>query len=432
MLFSLAFSIIWEKLQSSPFPSDNYIFNADDFWLIAFADDLVVLASSQEKANSVLAQLMDILKEFDLEFSTLKSEGMIFTPGGRCSSFDIFTSNFNLGEEQLKLVGAFKYLGVWVEPSLKFGKHLAMVEERARLATLETGKLAQELLITQPRRLAILFKALVESQLYGLELFPASAETTINRVRRTFLNTIYSLPADTPSCLADFFLQLLPSEILLLKTRWGFGKRLDAHTIPAVRNSLRLIDRIKNKNVGWSYEGFIVARHICPGLRNGGFSLAVFSESLFLDFPNIDNINYTVIRRKALETPGLSFFTFLTSFRQAVAFCEALGGISFDHARLVLLFLFSGLRWRISRAALKTCPFCPRSELLWYHFFECDCVLPYLSAEFLSKELLLRYARADRWRDVFSVIGEVIWVWCNILSTCALDIDLVHSLAHLP
>jgi hypothetical protein len=431
MLFSLAFSIIWEKLRTSPFPDNEYTFRAEDFWLIAYADDLVLLASSLQKANEVLSQLMEILKVFDLEFSAVKSEGIVFTPGGRCGSFDILSSNLHLGEESLKIVGAFKYLGVWLEPSLKYGQHLAMVEERARLATLETVKLVNELDIREPHRFSILYRSFVESQLYGMELFPACAVPTINRVRRHFWASIYSLPADMSSCLSDFFLCLPPAELTILKARWNFGTRLGAHAIPAVHKALELEDRVKRRSVGWSHENFIVARHIHPTLRSD-FSFAEFSVNLFSCFPNLDNLNYSVIVREAEENPALTFFTFLTSFHQASALRGALGRLSFEHARLVLLFLFSGLRWRISRIALKTCPFCPRFELLWSHFLECECALPMLSAEFLGMELLLRYAQANRWRDVFAMIGEVILIWCDLLSTCVLDIDIVQSLAHLP
>ncbi len=432
MLFSLAFSIIWEKPQTSPFPDERYTFCAEDFWLIAFADDLVLLASSLDKANKVLSQLMSILNYSDLEFSVLKSEGMVFTPGGRCGSFDILTSNIHLGEESLKIVGAFKFLGILLEPSLKYGKHLAMVEERARMATLETAKLLWELNIMESRRLSILYRAFVESQLYGLELFPACTVPTINRVRCLFWTSVYNLPADTSSCFANFFLDLLPAEMIILKARWNFRKRLETHAIPAVAKALELENFVKNKSMGWSHESFIVARQIHPMLQNVDFSPQDFSESLFTDFPNLDNLNYTVIRRQAEDTPELSFFAFLSSYRHAVALRNALGKLSFEHARLVLLFLFSGLRWRISRAALKTCPFCPRFELLWMHFLECESATPFLTAEFFGKELLLRYALAGRWRDVFSVIGEVILIWCDLLSTCALDVDTVQSLPHLP
>jgi hypothetical protein len=111
---------------------------------------------------------------------------------------------------------------------------------------------------------------------------------------------------------------------------------------------------------------------------------------------------------------------------------KALSALSFDHARIVLLFLFSGMRWRISRVPLKTCPFCPRFDLVWSHFFECEFVVPYLAADFLSLGLMLRYVRVGKWRDVFTIIGDVTRTWCDLLSTCAMDLDAVYSLANLP
>jgi hypothetical protein len=432
LLFSLAFSIIWEKLNASPFPDKDYVFRADDFWLLAFADDLVVLASSLQKANEVLAQLMSILEPFDLEFSAVKSEGMVFTPGGRCSSFDVLSTNLNLGNEALKIVGKFKYLGVWVEPSLKFGAHLAAVEERARLASLETIKLILDLDILAPRRYAVLYRAFVESQLFGIELFPATSVDTLHRVRRLFLTDLYGLPADTSSVLANFLLRLMPGELSILKARTNFGRRLARHAVPAVAKVMELESKLRTRNVGWAHESFIVARHIKPSLRASGFSLEQFSGDLFSNFPDIDNLNFALGQKKGAEESALSFFCYLDSFEQARSFRTALGGLSVAHARLVLLFLFSGLRWRISRIPLKTCPYCPRFELLWNHFLECECVSPYMSAEFLNFDLLLRYVRLRKWRDVFTFVGSVIGVWCDLLSTCALDIDVVWALAHLP
>ncbi len=171
---------------------EAYKFCANDFWLIPFVDDLVLLASSREKANEILIKLMAILKEFDLEFSSLKSEGMIFTPGGRCSPFDTLSTDLCLGDKALKIAGAFKYLGTWLDPTLKPGKHLAVVEERAWLATLETAKLIRHLNVTKSFGYSVLNRSLVESQLYGLELFPASGAPVINRVCRVFLSALFN------------------------------------------------------------------------------------------------------------------------------------------------------------------------------------------------------------------------------------------------
>jgi hypothetical protein len=157
-----------------------------------------------------------------------------------------------------------------------------------------------------------------------------------------------------------------------------------------------------------------------------------FTDNLFMDFPDLDNLNFVLIQKRAKDNPALSFFNNIPSYYHAVLFRRALGDLNFDQARIVLLFISSGLRWRISRIPLKTCPFCPRFELLWEHFFECQAVLPFLLAEFIERDLLLEYVRERRWRDAFTIMGEVVRIWGEMLSTFALDVDVVASLAHLP
>jgi hypothetical protein len=155
-------------------------------------------------------------------------------------------------------------------------------------------------------------------------------------------------------------------------------------------------------------------------------------ENLFDGFPDVDLVNFALAQQRGAEEAALSFFLRLDRVTQVTGLRKELGKISPAHARLVLLFLFSGLRWRISRVSLKTCRFCPSYELLWNHFFECEAVSPFLSAEFISCELMFYYVRGGRWRDAFALIGNVIGVWCDHLSTCALDVDTVWSLAYLP
>ncbi len=91
----------------------------------------------------------------------------------------------------------------------------------------------------------------------------------------------------------------------------------------------------------WSHENFIVARHIHPSLRSSEFCFSDFSDQLFDNFPDLDKLNFVVIQKRALEDEALSFFKYLTRFSQAVLFRLSLGTLSFEHARIVLLFWFS-------------------------------------------------------------------------------------------
>jgi hypothetical protein len=297
---------------------------------------------------------------------------------------------------------------------------------------METVKITWKLNITDSKRYSLLYRSLVESQLFGTELFPSCAVPVLKRVRRTFIAYLFELPADTSSTLANFLLKLLSAELRLLKTRWRFGQRLLRHAVPGVHTTQQLDVALSRQSVGWTHENFIIARQICPSLRKTDFTLSTFASELFTDFPDLDQLNFALLQKKASEDDALSFFGKMTSYHQAVMFRRNLGTLSFAQARLVVMFVSSGLRWRIARTPLKTCPFCPNRELLWAHFLECEYVTPFLARDFISMELLLNFVRGNRWRDVFTIVGDVLRIWGDALSTFALDMDIVISLAHLP
>ncbi len=57
-LFGILFSVIWDIFDTSNFPTpDIKIYNNDSLWLIAYADDLVVITLSREKLQTVLNKM---------------------------------------------------------------------------------------------------------------------------------------------------------------------------------------------------------------------------------------------------------------------------------------------------------------------------------------------------------------------------------------
>jgi hypothetical protein len=66
-LFGVIFSVIWDLFDTTPFPSvDVRVYNVDSVWLIAYADDLVVLALSQTKLEEVLNKMAQELAKLNL------------------------------------------------------------------------------------------------------------------------------------------------------------------------------------------------------------------------------------------------------------------------------------------------------------------------------------------------------------------------------
>jgi hypothetical protein len=66
-LFGILFSVVWDIVGTTPFPTlDLKIFNADSVWLIAYADDLVVVTLDAVKLGEVLNKLAVELRSLNL------------------------------------------------------------------------------------------------------------------------------------------------------------------------------------------------------------------------------------------------------------------------------------------------------------------------------------------------------------------------------
>lgn len=73
-LFGILFSVIWDIFDTSNFPTpDIKIYNNDSLWLIAYADDLVVITLSWEKLQTVLNKMFHELKKMNLQMRCFPS-----------------------------------------------------------------------------------------------------------------------------------------------------------------------------------------------------------------------------------------------------------------------------------------------------------------------------------------------------------------------
>ena len=344
-LFSMAFSVIWEKLSACDFPGDSFVFSMGSFWFIAFADDLVILSASKETLNAVLENLRVALDVFDLVISESKSEGMSFTPGGRILLIDKGNSGVKLGSHSIAFVSKFKYLGFWITPDLKHGTHLAAMDERARLASLEMAGILRNLEVSSWSKLRTFYCMFVESQFFGMELFPHSASENMKSARCFFLNKVLNLSKSFPSKVVEFLLNIYPSEIKLLKARLSLFHRLKTHAIPHAQKALELsLSSLLDKRAGWGYESFLLMRKINPKMNFDDFDFEMNAGDFLNDFPSESELTFELLRRKALREPELLFFTFLESCQEAESFRKSLENLSREHARVVLLFVTSQLR----------------------------------------------------------------------------------------
>ena len=97
---------------------------------IFWADDLVMLADSEEKLKEMLKILEDYCRTNELTLNTKKTKCMTFNKGGRLLSRDFF-----LNGTKLENVRSYKYLGFILTPSgeINTGLRISGTEGSRRL-----------------------------------------------------------------------------------------------------------------------------------------------------------------------------------------------------------------------------------------------------------------------------------------------------------
>ena len=76
--------------------------------LLAFADDIVIIARSAAEMQAILDRLLNYCILNKLRVSTRKTKVVIFKKGGR----NLQNINFYYGNEEIKIVKEYTYLGV--------------------------------------------------------------------------------------------------------------------------------------------------------------------------------------------------------------------------------------------------------------------------------------------------------------------------------
>ena len=105
--------------------------NEANVQLHLYADDLLVTATTTEELQKALDKLHQWALAKKLEVNVSKSKVMKFRRGGGYSSKDFFT----FGDERLDIATEYRYLGVTLQPTLCFTKHVKNVKSRAIAAT---------------------------------------------------------------------------------------------------------------------------------------------------------------------------------------------------------------------------------------------------------------------------------------------------------
>ncbi len=425
-LFSTVFSVIWDFVSCSNFPSGQpRILNLGRFWLIAFADDVVILSTSFEELQEVLGKLFDELKKFNLAMNLIKTESLTFLPPRMRTPGP--SQTFEVNGIQLSQVAEFKYLGIFVSARWGFSGHITRMHGRAEAAASELIRLAARLDIRRADRLAAYFRALVDSQWHGIELLPVSVVKEIETVRSHFTNHLFNLPCSTATLLSLVVLDLWPAAYMAMARRISFWRKMRDHELQFVRDSFDF-DRtaLFIAHVGWHHEAFLLFRSMFSREKVAEFSF----ERVEARLSRIANARaqFVFSLLQVSDEATLAPFRLFQSHEVLVSFRSFLGQISKSSADTLLLCCSSGHRFRFFNRPALRCPLCASGSWLTSHLFSCKMVEPILSRNGVTLTEFENGMRVGDWKAVLFFLAESLTLWKNSFTDCLLEDCVIQGL----
>lgn len=411
LLFSIVFSFVWEVVQPSTFPWNDGVFRLDGVWIIAFADDLVVLSPSRIKLAEILAKLDARFPEYNLAINLGKTEVMTFYPRGSRHNTQ---TTVQIRGHNLKQVDSFSYLGINLTNTSSLSKHIDVVLQRAKVSLHKTTDLLIRLNISDLSRLHCYYLSFIQAQLYGLEIIPHSCTfiTRFEGLRNLFVRQMFALPQGTPT---ELFYILFPSfhpAILCLQRRFSFFNRALKHDLKEVPTGFIFDSSLLARSCGWFYESFEFYKTICQQARITDFDFARDVPALLALAKNEDQFAFSYLR--ASSGSSLSFFRLIRHPEGLQKFRSVFSVLSLHHQHIVLCFAANQMRWTFLSSPRRFCPLCG-SSWTWEHFFSCTGVAPILMPRGLSLMHFRTQIYESNWKAVFRDIAHILLIWSFVL-----------------
>lgn len=173
----------------------GYKINGMNFNMVAYADDIVGIASTREGLQTSLNVLSNSLSSFGLEMNIEKSSTLSLVPSGREKKTKVITESlFTVNNTPLRAIGildTWKYLGI----------HFAGSKTLEREINLATDlELISKAPLKPQQRLRVLCSALLSRHLHALVLGRVTITklNELDRLIRKYVKRWLYLPADVP------------------------------------------------------------------------------------------------------------------------------------------------------------------------------------------------------------------------------------------
>jgi hypothetical protein len=401
-IFNVVYMAVLEKLGIKELPDDWSQIDPDAVYYIIFADDLSLFSMNLRALEREVNRFKVECVIFDLAVNSGKTKWMAFLP------LDPLTSSrgesgpwkIDLGDERIENVSQFTYLGFELDTFLDGKAHVRKINERILKAARAVGQILRDMQCHNLMSLKRYFTTLVLSQLYGLIFVPCS-ELEVGKALDVFLKTVMSLPSSYPKAVATAVVGVRSTEVFQIEQQMKFALKIEGNPGTPAFSAL-VHDRVVLFRMHVGFNASLGERFVGLGALRTTDYRADFQDILRAMKLRVEEAH----RVELLSAEGRAFWTELaTSGYIPTDLRTVLSSLTYEQARIVLLFLADSLGWTSLTASSKKCE-CG-AVFTSEHFF--SCAQPFLSGR--EWTCMLRIWNCEAWLDFIELLFDVPARW---------------------
>ncbi len=194
-----------------------------DVFIIAYADDIVILSNSSIDLKDKLLTLEEYCREKELKININKTKIMIFKKRINRRLYQ----SFKIGNETIEIVDEFKYLGFKFYRTGSFEPEIGNRISAANMAFSNLQSIITNGKITSWETKKILLNSMIESILiYGSEIWGVGSNEKLISAHLKHFKRLLFLPTNTPHHAVLWELNLQPIEQRIMKRTINWWKKL--------------------------------------------------------------------------------------------------------------------------------------------------------------------------------------------------------------
>jgi exonuclease III len=223
--------------------------------LLAYADDLVLMASDRRVLQKMICDFKDYCDTWNLRVNLTKSKIVVFRNGGRLAGDERWT----FGGEEIEVVNNYKYLGLNLSPTLSLESHFIDQGTKARFALNSLSNVVYSD-STKLQDKILFFKAVSRSILcYSAQVWGYAKFGRVEAVLKFFIKRVFSLPVNTPDYIVYLETGQLPVFLFTLRLHLSYINR--CYNLPISRYPKIFMEQIFSKKLYWYQEWVAISNH---------------------------------------------------------------------------------------------------------------------------------------------------------------------------